>query len=65
MIDADAINASIEANRQAILRKQFASGTVKHYCGKDDTFDEIPGGMLARRDERVALKVIPPNEYGG
>ena len=65
MMDADAINAALVDAEQAVLRQQFASGTVKHYVGPDDTFDRIAGGMLARRDDKVALLVVPEGEYGG
>lgn len=61
---ADDINAALEESRQAILRGQFKGGTVKHYVGPLDTFDGIPGGMLARRDGRTALLVVPDGEYG-
>jgi hypothetical protein len=64
MTDADAINDAIEANRQALLRKQFKGGTVRHYVGPEDTFDEIPGGMLVRKDDKAALLVVPDGEYG-
>ena len=64
MITAEEIHAALEESRQAILRRQFKFGTVKHYVGPDDTFDEIPGGMLARRDGRTPLLVVPDGEYG-
>lgn len=65
---ASRINAALEDNRQAIIRKRFQescrNGGPKHYVGSSDTFDEIAGGMLARRDHHAKLLVIPDAEYG-
>jgi hypothetical protein len=66
---ADAINAAIEQVEQDALRRMAQraarTGGVPHYFSESDTFDRIPGGLLARRNNHVApLIVAPDGEYG-
>lgn len=69
-MNADAINQALEDARQAILRKQAKastrSGGVPHYFSDTDTFDEIPGGMVVRRNNHTAKLLDLPagDEYG-
>ena len=69
-MNADEINAAIDDAEQAIIRKQ-AKESVKrggpaHYFSNEDTFDRIPGGMVARRNNHTKpLTVLPDgDEYG-
>jgi hypothetical protein len=68
-MNADDINAALEDAEQAILRKQ-AKNSVKqggpaHYFSSEDTFDRIPGGMVARRNNHTKALLVPPDDpYG-
>ena len=69
-MNADAINAALEASEQAILRKQaraaVRAGGPAHFFSDEDTFDRIPGGMVVRRNNAVAPVTALPDgdEYG-
>ncbi len=64
MSRADNINAALEDMQQAVNRKNFKQGTVKHFAEHDAAFDELPNGALVRRDRRTPLLVVPDGEYG-
>ena len=69
-MNAEQINVAIEDNEQAILRKQakeaVRAGGPAHFFSDHDTFDRIPGGMVARRNNAVRPVVALPDgdEYG-
>jgi hypothetical protein len=57
------MNAALDDAEQAILRKQakaaVRNGGPAHFFSESDTFDRIPGGMLARRNNKVRAIAAP------
>ena len=62
-MNAESLNAALEDAEQAILRKQAQhaarNGGPKMFFSESDTFDKIPGGMVARRNGGVTAIAAP------
>ena len=68
-MNADAINAALDAIEQSALLKAAKeasnAGGPRHFFSDRDTFDRIPGGMVARRNNHTVALVVPAEgEYG-
>lgn len=70
MRDADTIHAALETVEQdalrAMARRATADCDLRHCFGDGATFDRIPGGIVARRNNHVKpLRTPADGEYGG
>lgn len=71
MTRADEINAALDDAEQSVLRK-MAKASVKaggpaHFFSDEDRFDQIPGGMVVRRNNTTKpLRPVPiPEPFEG